>query len=525
MGFVEIAKIMTSRINIRIILSILGLFAFFIMLRWNSFNAPFIRDEGEYAYSAWLLRQDIVPYVNAFMQKPPMIIYSYALAQLINQDAYWPPRILAYVFVALATVLTALIARKEFGEGAGLAAAWLVTPMFLLPGLQQQPANVEMFLVLPFMLAIACYIFNRGKASGLCWFSAGLFSALSVLYKPTVLLILSFMFIKWGFEAWRYSMDPGRVFKNIAAGILGGALASSAVLGYFLSHRAFGALWECVVDFNRHYAACVNFQYGSLVHYLLIFLQNWWGLFAVTAYFIVKCFWRAPLYIWLFVLAAASTCASSLSHYYIILMPFWAILAAGAVNALTEKAAAKSSFRASSIRTVILTTLLITMVWGTADNLLMSPRECMAAQLSGENPFYESPAVARRVAELTSADDRVFIAGSEPQILYYAKRKSATRFVIMYPLVVNTPMAPGYQERAIEEISSDLPKVIVLATSRLSWGRQPLISDVFNTYLRDLLKNRYVLVGGFLKAGDPRWQEPLDPGRMKSCSLLVFKKT
>ena len=37
-------------------LSFFCLAVLFVFLRWNSFNAPLTRDEGEYAYTAQLLR-------------------------------------------------------------------------------------------------------------------------------------------------------------------------------------------------------------------------------------------------------------------------------------------------------------------------------------------------------------------------------------------------------------------------------------------------------------------------------------
>ncbi len=41
------------------------------------------------------------PYEHAFIQKPPMIIYSYALAHFLLPHIFWAPRLLAYLFVAL----------------------------------------------------------------------------------------------------------------------------------------------------------------------------------------------------------------------------------------------------------------------------------------------------------------------------------------------------------------------------------------------------------------------------------------
>src|SRR6516162_2033503 len=115
----------------------------FLALRWNNYAAPLDRDEGEYAYAAQLLVQGIPPYDHAFIQKPPAVFYSYALSSLFLPDAFWSPRILADLFVALATLLLGFVARLEFGEGYALPAMSLATPMILLPGLELAGANVE----------------------------------------------------------------------------------------------------------------------------------------------------------------------------------------------------------------------------------------------------------------------------------------------------------------------------------------------------------------------------------------------
>src|ERR1035437_7867475 len=114
-------------------LGIVGLAALFFALRWNSCDAPLIRDEGDFDYSAHLLIQGVAPYEHAFMQKPPMVIYSYALSNLLLPQAFWSARLLAYLFVAMATVLAGYVARLEFGRGFALPTMWLMTPMVLLP--------------------------------------------------------------------------------------------------------------------------------------------------------------------------------------------------------------------------------------------------------------------------------------------------------------------------------------------------------------------------------------------------------
>ena len=72
-------------------LGLFGVALLFLALRWNSFNLALIRDEGEYAYAGNLLRHGLAPYQHAFLQKPPMIAYTYALAGILAPHVFWFP--------------------------------------------------------------------------------------------------------------------------------------------------------------------------------------------------------------------------------------------------------------------------------------------------------------------------------------------------------------------------------------------------------------------------------------------------
>ena len=54
-------------------------------------------------------------------------------------------------------------------------------------------------------------------------------------------------------------------------------------------------------------------------------------------------------------------------------------------------------------------------------------------QLYETNPFLESPAIADYVRAHTKPDDKIAVIGSEPQILFYAQRQSATGYMYMLP--------------------------------------------------------------------------------------------
>jgi hypothetical protein len=106
----------TGGVRIGTWLCLLGIGLLFVTLRWNTYDLPLDRDEGEYAYSGWLVMQGIAPYEHAFLQKPPMVVYTYALASVLVPNTSWAPRILACIFLAAATVLLGLIVRVEFGR-------------------------------------------------------------------------------------------------------------------------------------------------------------------------------------------------------------------------------------------------------------------------------------------------------------------------------------------------------------------------------------------------------------------------
>ena len=117
------------------------------------------------------------------------------------------------------------------------------------------------------------------------------------------------------------------------------------------------------------------------------------------------------------------------------------------------------------------------------------------------------------------------MAGSEPQILYYANRLSSTRFVIVYPLLIPTPLARGYQAEAMRDLERHPPAAIVFAQSPLSWLPQKGSPVEFLQYLDKLVAEHYDRVGGWVNnAQGGRWQEPLADQDRAKASLVLFRR-
>jgi hypothetical protein len=283
-------------------------------------------------------------------------------------------------------------------------------------------------------------------------------------------------------------------------------------------HDGGRSLFECVVAFNRYY---VQFSLEALWYYLGDFLESWWILFLLAAWFIISRPSRWWFYSGLMVVAVLSTYGSLYGQYYIVIMPFWALIAAAAINDVAGKIARKPEW----LKFVLILVVVVVISWPDRHLVFLSPEKFQAAKYGDGNPFSESPFVAKRVAELTSPGDYIYVAGSEPQILYDAKRLSPTRFVIAYPLMMNTPLASRYQEEIVADLTKRPPAVIVMSNSPFSWTKNENSPDIFLPYLNELLNSKYDLVGGFVREKrDGHWLEPMEDAQLPHCSLLLFKK-
>ncbi len=79
------------------------------------------------------------------------------------------------------------------------------------------------------------------------------------------------------------------------------------------------------------------------------------------------------------------------------------------------------------------------------------------------NPFPESLAVAEYIRNHSSETDTIAVIGSEPQIYFYANRKSATGYIYMYGLMELQAYAAQMQKEMIQEIESAKPRYIVIS--------------------------------------------------------------
>src|SRR3989442_1371481 len=93
--------------------------------------------------------------------------------------------------------------------------------------------------------------------------------------------------------------------------------------------------------------------------------------------------------------------------------------------------------------------------------------------LYGRNPFPEAMRVAEYISDHSTKDSRVVVLGSEPEIYFYAARRSATGYIYAYPLMELQPFALEMQKEFIRDSEAARPEYVVFVGVSDSWLREP----------------------------------------------------
>jgi len=102
----------------------------------------------------------------------------------------------------------------------------------------------------------------------------------------------------------------------------------------------------------------------------------------------------------------------------------------------------------------------------------MTPHELMRSVYES-NPFPEAVDIGRYIREHSQPADRIVVIGSEPEIYFYAQRKSATGYIYTYALMERQPFASRMQDEMIREVETARPEYLVFVGVASSWATTP----------------------------------------------------
>jgi hypothetical protein len=109
---------------------------------------------------------------------------------------------------------------------------------------------------------------------------------------------------------------------------------------------------------------------------------------------------------------------------------------------------------------------------------LWTPTQACRA-MYGPFPFPESVVIADYLKRHTKPDQQIAVLGSEPEIYFYAQRRSATSYITVYSLMTAQPSARKMQQEMCRQIEAAQPEYLVYVNVRSSWQLFPYNSDRF----------------------------------------------
>jgi hypothetical protein len=170
-------------------------------------------------------------------------------------------------------------------------------------------------------------------------------------------------------------------------------------------------------------------------------------------------------------------------HYFQQLLPPLAFFAVFGAQWLSELRPWRGRWIARALFGLLLVLLPLKALWPFWFSY--TPADAVREIYPG-NFFAEMREFAARLAQVTSPEQRVFVFGAEPELLFYARRVSATRYIFLFPLYGPYRNAREKQMAAAEEIQRAAPAAAVYVPNDLFFnpGSDQYFTDWSLSYLQ-----------------------------------------
>jgi 4-amino-4-deoxy-L-arabinose transferase-like glycosyltransferase len=444
------------------------------VVRIRLLDVPLERDEGEYAYAAQLILQGVPPYAQAYNMKMPGVYAAYAVILAVFGQTHTAIHLGLLLLNAATILLVGLLVRREFGDVAGTAAAATFAILSMGQGVQGVFANAEHFVILPAvggLILVLRAIDSRRLATLL---AGAAVMGLAPVMKQHGAAFVAFggLFLVYS-EARHGTSKWGSLAGRAAVFILGAILPFAATCVLLWSSGVFDKFWFWTFDYAREYVASVPLSagLGNLQRRMLRLFVAAPSLWVLAAAGLFGLWWdrdarrHAPfaLGLLLFSFLAVAPGLYFRPHYFVLALPAVALLAGiGASTAMMLP-----------LKRLVTVLLLLVIVghplYLQRDFLFLWSPYTVARNTYGRNPFPESLPLAEYIKKNSSKEARIAVIGSEPQIYFYAGRRSATGYIYTYALMEAHPYASRMQREMIEEIEAARPEFLVFVSVRTSW--------------------------------------------------------
>jgi 4-amino-4-deoxy-L-arabinose transferase-like glycosyltransferase len=460
-------------------LGLLLILALVAAVRIRLLSLPLERDEGEYAYAGQLMLEGVPPYRLAYNMKMPGVYASYALIMAIFGQSIEGIR-LGFILVNFgAIVLLYFVGRRFLDRAGALAASAVYALLSLSPSVLGLNAHATHFVVLAALGATLVLLRAQesGRLSGVFW-SGALFGVAFLMKQPGG----AFAFFGLALVLWAglRRNPPAWKTDGLRLALYGAGVAAPIVLTGLALWRAgvWDKFWWWTVIYARVHATAENWRVGQIRLARFFHRLGWdelfWALALAGLFFVLKEKDRANekfFFLTLLLFSAASVIPAFhfTSHYFVLMLPVVALLSARAFAAVAAWLAARPR---AVVRGApwILFGLAWTCVAGSHEDAFVkwSPAEA-TARMYPYNDFQVYPVLADYLARHSPPSATFAVLGSEPELFFYAHRRSVTGYIYMYDLVQEQPFRQRMATEMISEVEQGRPDFVVVVNPTYSW--------------------------------------------------------
>lgn len=468
-------------------LLLLGIVVFTVsVVRWRLSPMPLERDEGEYAYFGHLILQGTAPYQDAYNMKLPGIYYMYAFLMAIFGETHKGIH-LGFLFVNAATmVLLFYSLKKIFSPIACVITAGLYGLMAMSNNVLGFAAHATHFAV--FFLALGLFFFSKydENKKPLYAFLFGVMLGLAFLMKQQAVYFILFGGIIFLFLLFlEKPRDLKIIIIRISVFSFAVFIPYLLVLLLMLASGTFEKFWFWTVQYASKYAAGLPWETGKellKMTFTPIWEEHKWiYIFAIAGMVIIlfaKFSVRQKIFaiaLVLFGILATTPGFYFRQHYFIVALPGVALLAAIAMDYAGKFVGEKIKVKVVGIALpLVILFFLFSNIFSNGKFYYSTKNPVMLCKaIYGTNPFTESLDIANYIKANSNDTDKIAVLGSEPQIPFYANRKSATGHIYTYGLMEIHDYNLKMQEEMISEIEKSKPLFLVFVNIPFSWLSKP----------------------------------------------------
>jgi hypothetical protein len=215
-------------------------------------------------------------------------------------------------------------------------------------------------------------------------------------------------------------------------------------------------------------------------------------------------------------------------HYFIQLLPVLALLIAVAVSRSIRLLRGDQSIELFLALAVLVVSVLAAgavligngSIWFT-----YAPRKAVE-EIYGTTVFGDARDVAELIKTNTASTARIAVIGSEPEVYFYSRRRSATGHIYTYALMERQPHALAMQEEFIREVETNRPEYVVYVNNQLSWLAVPESEQkLLNWWPKYWADNLQLVRTITTRQGEAEFRErdPAPPGSSGNY-LVIFKR-